>query len=371
MSCDYIALATQGVQGLNPYQPGKPIEELERELGISGIVKLASNENPLGPSEKVISAMESAFADMARYPDGNAFLLKAALADRYGEQYNVEQDQISIGNGSNDILELLGAAYLQEQTSEVIFSQHSFAVYPLVTQARGAKAVVVPAKNWGNDLDAMAAAVTENTKLIFIANPNNPTGTWDKQEALVSFLNKVPKEVIVVLDEAYAEYVTDPDYPNGLSLLSKYENLVVTRTFSKAYGLASLRVGYSISNAQIADVLNRVRQPFNVNTYAQVAAVAALNDVEYLEKSRQLNDEGLKQLTDAFNRLGLEFIPSVGNFISFDLKQEGMPIYNALLREGVIVRPIANYGMPTFLRVSVGLPEENEKFIKALESVLA
>lgn len=366
VSCDYIALATQGVQGLNPYLPGKPIEELERELGISNIVKLASNENPLGPGEAVKEALQSGVADLSRYPDGNAFLLKAALA----EKYQVDQAQLIIGNGSNDVLELLGRAYLVAGESEVIYTAHSFAVYPLVTQACGAKAVVVPAKDWGNDLDAMADAITDRTRLIFVANPNNPTGTWSRREELLKFLDRVPEQVIVVLDEAYAEYVTDEAYPDGIELLKKYDNLIVTRTFSKAYGLASLRVGYSISNLAIADVLNRVRQPFNVNSFAQLAAVAALSDQEYLQKSREINSSGLEQLENAFNKLGLYFIPSVGNFISVDFQREAMPIYNELLKLGVIVRPVANYKMPTFLRVSVGLESENQKFIDALQKVL-
>lgn len=368
MTCDYVSLANEGVQGLTPYQPGKPIDELERELGITNIVKLASNENPLGPSKKVVAALKERFDDLTRYPDGNGFLLKQALA----EHLQVEQEQITLGNGSNDTLDLIARAYLAPGR-EAVFSEYAFAVYPIATQAAGAKAVVTPAKNWGHDLEAMQQAITDNTRVIFLANPNNPTGTWFNRTEFESFIQSVPESVIVVLDEAYSEYVEDPTYPNGLQYLAKYPNLIVTRTFSKAYGLASLRVGYSVSHPQIADVINRIRNPFNVDSFALAAATAALQDKDYIAESVALNREGYQQITKALAEKQLGFIPSVGNFVSVDFGKDAGPIYEALLREGVIVRPMAAYKMPNFLRVSIGLPEENERFIEALsaESVRA
>ena len=384
MTCDYISLANKGVQSLSPYQPGKPIEELERELGISHIVKLASNENPLGLGEKVQQAIQASLTDIARYPDGNGFTLKEALAVHLSSAsqntlpLNISLDNITLGNGSNDVLELIARAYLSVG-DEVIFSEYTFAVYPIVTQAIGATAVVTKAKEWGHDLEAMANAITAKTKLIFIANPNNPTGTSFGVTEWQSFIQQVPENVIVVLDEAYFEYVSrglgtgglDADRLDGTAYLKQYKNLVITRTFSKAYGLASLRVGYSVSDSSIANVLNRVRQPFNVNSMALVAATSALSDGDYLERSRQVNREGMQQLTQGFAQLGLEFISSSGNFVTVNFKKEAMPIFESLLKQGVIVRPVANYGMPTFLRVSIGLAEENAKFLKALSAVLA
>ncbi len=365
MKCDYYQLAVPGVKGLMPYQPGKPIEELQRELGIDNIVKLASNENPLGLSPKVVDAIKGALADGCRYPDGGGVLLKLQLS----KMLAVASDAITLGNGSNDVLDLIARAFL-DHTSEAIFSQHAFAVYPIVTQAQGAKAVITPAKNWGHDLEAMADAVTERTRVIFLANPNNPTGTWFSRSELVAFLDKIPETVIVVLDEAYTEYVDQAEFPNGVSLLRSYSNLVVTRTFSKAYGLASMRVGYSLSNPQIADLLNRVRQPFNVNSFALAAAEAVLKDEEYLSRSCDLNKQGLAQFEAGLAQIGLKFIPSVGNFISVDVGQDAMPVYQALLHEGVIVRPVANYQMPNFLRISIGLVEENQRCLDALAKVL-
>jgi histidinol-phosphate aminotransferase len=252
----------------------------------------------------------------------------------------------------------------------VVFSQYAFAVYPIATQAVGARAIVVPAQDWGHDLPAMRAAIAEDTRLIFIANPNNPTGTWVDTTALKSFLASVPQNVLVVVDEAYIEYVDAPEFPNCLDWLADFPNLIVTRTFSKAYGLAGLRVGYAVSHAQIADILNRVRQPFNVNIPALAGAAAALEDHDYLARGKALNQAGMRQLTEAFARLGLAYIPSVGNFVCLGLGRPAAPIYEALLREGVIVRPVANYGMPDHLRVSIGLENENTRFINALNKVL-
>ncbi len=367
--CDLLSLATKGVQTLSPYQAGKPIDELQREYGVSDIIKLASNENPLGPSDKVISAIQSELAELSRYPDGNAFELKKALANKHSVNIN----QITIGNGSNDILEILTRAFVTPE-HEVIFSQHAFAVYPIVTQAVGATAVVVPAKDWGHDLNAMQKAISDKTKVIFIANPNNPTGTWVDGNSLSAFLQAVPKNVLVVLDEAYFEFASfDPaaeNYPSGLEYLNQYPNLIVTRTFSKAYGLAGLRVGYSVSHSQVADILNRVRQPFNANSLALKAAEVALADQSYLEEGIKLNAMGMQQLISAFDDMSLSYIPSVGNFICVNVGENAMNVYDDLLYQGVIVRPVANYEMPEYLRITIGTKEENTRFIDALKKVL-
>ena len=365
MPVDFIALANTGVQKLQPYQPGKPIEELERELGITDIVKLASNESPLGPSPRALAAIRGQLENLHRYPDGSGYRLKAALGERLG----VRASQISLGNGSNDLLELVARAWLRPD-DEVVFSEHAFAVYPLVALACSARPIAVPARDYGHDLPAMAEAITERTRIVFIANPNNPTGTWISAADLDHFLARVPKNVLVVLDEAYFEYVEESAYPDGISRLTAHPNLIVTRTFSKMYGLSGLRVGYAISSLDIAEVLNRVRQPFNCNSLALAAAEAALDDHDYLEYARDLNTTGLAQVAEGLEQLQLDYIPSVGNFIAFDCGRESMPVYEALLREGVIVRPIGGYGMPNHLRVSIGLPEENERFLEALAQVL-
>lgn len=368
MAVDYQSLAVTGVQALSPYQPGKPIDELARELGLNpaDIVKLASNENPLGPSDVALKAAQKALSELCLYPDGNGFDLKQALANRFG----VNMDQITLGNGSNDVLEVIARCFA-DRDAEVIFSQYAFAVYPLVTQAIGAKGVSVPARDWGHDLDAMAAAVTDRTRLIFVANPNNPTGTVHGAAAIEAFLEKIPANVLVVLDEAYCEYLQGGEYPDGVKLLARYPNLIVCRTFSKAWGLAALRVGYSISSPAIADILNRVRQPFNVDSVALAAATSVLADESYLERSREVNTAGLRQLEQAFDRIGLEYIPSSANFIAVDVGERAQDIYQALLAKGVIVRPVGGYGMPRHLRVSVGLAEENQQFIQALEESLS
>lgn len=358
-------LANEGVQKLIPYKAGKPIEELERELGISNIVKLASNENPLGIGEKAKAAIQNAISDLALYPDGSGFHLKHALAKKYA----VSSEQITLGNGSNEILELVARTFLTPE-NEVIFSQHAFAVYPIVTQAVGAKAVVTPAINYGHNLIEMLERVTENTRLVFIANPNNPTGTLLKQEAIEHFVSMLSEHVICVLDEAYFEFVSHAEAVDSVSWLEKFPNLIICRTFSKAYGLAGLRVGYSLSSVEVADLLNRVRQPFNNNSLALVAAEAALNDAEHVRATIENNAAGMIQLTEGFKTLELDWIPSAGNFVSVDLDQPAMPIYEKLLRKGVIVRPIDVYEMPTFLRISIGTPAENTKFLTALEEVL-
>ena len=368
MSCDFLSLALPGVQKLSPYVPGKPVEELAREFGLdpASIVKLASNENPLGPAPSVLQAVQRALPELTRYPDGNGFTLKQALSERFG----FELSRITLGNGSNDVLELIGRAFAMPGV-EVVFSQHAFAVYPIVTQAVGATAVQVPARNWGHDLPAMGAAITPATRLVFIANPNNPTGTWFERAEFEAFMASVPEHVLVVLDEAYTEYVEPGEALNGFDYIERYPNLIVCRTLSKAYGLAALRVGYCISHPQVADVLNRVRQPFNVNSLALAAAVAALADESYLAESRQLNRDGMRQLEQGLNELGLQWIPSRGNFIAVDLGRDAGPVYQGLLRAGVIVRPVAGYEMPNHLRVSIGLREENQRFLEALAGVLA
>ena len=365
MTIDYKSLARPGVQNLAPYVPGKPTEELQRELGLERIIKLASNENPLGASPAVSGAMQNLWRDIARYPDGNGYRLKQVLAQKLA----VEPAQITLGNGSNDVLELVARAFV-ETGDEVVFSQHAFAVYPIVTQAVGGKAVVVPAVDYGHDLKAMAAAVTERTRVMFIANPNNPTGTWNNESAILELLDTVPPEVIVVLDEAYFEYVAEAGYPNGIALLARFPNLVVTRSFSKIYGLASLRVGYGVASAEITDVLNRVRQPFNVNAYAQAAAIAALKDRDFIKRSIQTNQDGLVYLARCLRELGLTYIPSVGNFITF-IVPNAADVYDRLLHKGVIVRPVGGYDIENGLRVTVGTASENRQFVKALKDALS
>ncbi|MEN8169631.1 MAG: histidinol-phosphate transaminase [Pseudomonadota bacterium] len=368
---DFVKQATPGVAGLRPYQAGKPIDELERELGIENIIKLASNENPLGPSVKAVAAMQAELADVWLYPDGNGFALKQKLAMLHG----VELSQLTLGNGSSEPLEFVVRAFVQPG-DEVLFSEHSFAIYPIVTQAAGGVGVAAPARDWGYDLAALQQRISDKTRVIFIANPNNPTGSWLAGDALEKFIAGIPQNIIVVVDEAYYDYASHPaigakGYPNAIDWVGKYPNLMVTRTFSKSYALAGLRVGYSVSHPQVADLMNRVRPPFNVNNLAMAAALAALDDNEHLQQSVEMNAAGLKQLAVSFEGMGLEFIPSVGNFICVDVGRSAAPVYEELLREGVIVRPVANYGMPTHLRVTVGRPEENKRFVAALKKVLA
>ncbi|HIL93301.1 MAG TPA: histidinol-phosphate transaminase [Cycloclasticus sp.] len=367
--CD---LAVEPINGLFPYQPGKPIDELQRELGLDNIVKLASNENPLGPSDVVKEAIQSAIKDVALYPDGNGFYLKKALSEKLG----VTTDMITLGNGSNDVLDLIARVFLS-QGREAVYSQYAFVVYAIATQSVGATARVAKASSinstatYGHDLSAMLALVNDKTSVVFIANPNNPTGTWLEPLELEAFIKQIPKHVIVVLDEAYCEYLEQQITVNSIDFLQTYPNLIITRTFSKAYGLAGLRVGYAVSHPDVADLLNRVRQPFNVNSLALVAAEAALKDDDYINRSRVLNTQGLQQLTKGFEQLGLSYIPSVGNFVSVNVGDNAADIYTRLLQKGVIVRPIAAYKMPSFLRVSVGLADENATCLAAFKAVLA
>ena len=367
MSCDFLELAVPGVKSLSPYQSGKPIDELAREQGLSpdDIVKLASNENPLGPSTRAVMAIAESMSGLSRYPDGNGFSLKQTLA----EYLRIDSSQLTLGNGSNDLLVLLAEAFLNPEAS-AIYSEFTFVVYPLAVKATGAEGVQVPALDWGHDLPAMAAAIKDNTRLVFLANPNNPTGTSFSKESFVDFMAQVPETVLVVLDEAYFEYNSGDNLLDGVVLLQTYPNLIVSRTFSKAYGLAGARIGYTVSSPEVADILNRLRQPFNTNLPAQAAAVATLRDEEYLQDSIEVNSAGMDQLEQGLQSLKLSWIPSSGNFITVDFGQDAMPIYQALLKKGVIVRPVANYGMPHHLRISIGLPEENQRCLEALGQVL-
>jgi len=356
------------IRALAPYQPGKPISELAREFGLDErrIVKLASNENPRGIGPRTRAAIEVALADLARYPDGNGFELKQALARRHG----VDVGQIVLGNGSNDVLELVSLVFLGPGRSAV-YSQHAFAVYPLATQARGARGICTPARDWGHDLDAMAAAIADDTAVVWIANPNNPTGTFLPAPRLEAFLKRVPERVLVVLDEAYHEYLPPELRAETPRWLRRHPNLIVVRTFSKAYGLAGLRVGYGLMHPSVADLLNRVRQPFNVNSLALAAATAALDDMEFVARSYAENRQGLRQLEEGCRRLGLSWIPSLANFLTIRVGRAS-EIYRRLLRRGVIVRPVGGlYELPEHLRVTVGTPEENERFFAALEASLA
>ncbi len=366
-TCDPAIHAPSHVRGIAPYLPGKPIADLAREFGLreADIVKLASNENPRGPSDAVRAAMLRATEELSRYPDGNGFALKAALCARFG----VGPDEIVLGNGSNDVLELVTQAFLTPGDAAV-YSQHAFAVYPLATQARGAIGIEVPATEFGHDLPAMRAAITPATRVVFVANPNNPTGTWIAPSLLEAFIASVPADVLIVLDEAYNEYLDPEEHTRSARWVGKYPNLVVSRTFSKAYGLAGLRIGFGLMHARVADMLNRVRQPFNVNALAQAAAVAALADTAYVDESRRLNREGMRELEEGFRALKLRSLPSHGNFLLVSVPDTDR-IYQQLLRAGVIVRPVANYGLPEWLRVTVGLPAENRRFLDALAHALA
>jgi len=359
------------VRAIAPYQGGKPIAEVAREFGLdeSKIVKLASNENPLGMPESARQAMVAAAAEAGRYPDGNGFELKAAITAKY----NVPAEWITLGNGSNDILELAAHAFVQPGQS-VIYAQFSFAIYALATQAVGGRSVIVDAKNYGHDLDAMADAIADDTKLIFIANPNNPTGTFIPGAEIEAFLKRVPASVVVVLDEAYTEFLSAGLQYDSIAWVAQYPNLLVSRSMSKVYGLAGLRIGYGIAQPGITDLLNRIRQPFNVNSLAQAAAIAALNDDAFVQKSAKLNADGYKQLTQAFDAMNVEYLPSSGNFVMIKVGEDmgaGARVNLALLKQGVIVRPVGNYGLPQWLRISIGLKEENDIFIAALKKALA
>lgn len=360
------ALAPDYIRSIAPYLPGKPVSELARELGLdeAGIVKLASNENPLGISPKARAAVAAILSEGARYPDGNGFALKSKISGKFGVQLN----QIVLGNGSNDILDMIARAFLAPGRSSV-FSQYCFAVYPLATQAVGAEGICVKAVEYGHDLDAMRAAIRPDTTVVWIANPNNPTGTLCRAGDLLEFLEQVPANVLVVLDEAYTEYLEAAQRPDVRSWLQRFPNLIVVRTLSKAYGLAGLRVGFGLCHAEVADMLNRVRQPFNVNSLALAAAEAALDDLDFLREAVAVNRAGMHQLTEAFAQLGLSYIRSHGNFVTFHCG-DARALNQYLLERGVIVRPVANYGMPDSLRVSIGTQVENARFIEVLNEAM-
>ncbi len=356
-------LAPEYIRSIAPYQPGKPISDVARELGMNeaDIVKLASNENPLGASPKAMAAIQAALGDLAMYPDGGGFALKAAIS----KKYSVLPAQIILGNGSNDILELAARTFMRAGDSAV-YSQHAFAVYPLATQAVGATGIEVAAKNFGNDLEAMLVAIRADTKMVFLANPNNPTGTFIPGTALRSFVQRVPPNVLVVLDEAYGEYLGDADVYDSVPWLAEFPNVIISHTLSKAYGLAGLRIGFGLAHPQVIDLMNRVRQPFNVNHLAMVAAVAALGDNEFIKASRRVNDTGLSLLRTELARRNLETIPAFGNFITFKVENTKL-VFEALLKQGVIVRPIAGYGLPDYLRVTIGTEAQNRRFLAALD----
>ncbi len=369
MAQSFLELATLGVQQLTPYQPGKPVEELERELGISNSIKLASNENSLGPSPLALEAIANCSASINYYPDGGGF----ALSNKLALKHQVDASNITLGNGSNDILELVTRAFLTPQHSAV-FSEHSFAVYPIVVQAVGAKANIAkafPADHasmpLGHDPDALLSQIDESTRIIFIANPNNPTGTWLSPAELEALFNKVAENIIIVLDLAYTEYMDEDIKPPVKQWLKQFPNLLITQTFSKVYALAGLRIGYSISNPEIADVLNRVRQPFNTNVLAQNAAIASLGDDDHVTKSVAINNVGKSFLQQSFAEMKLNYLPTMGNFIAVNVGQDGLVLYQKLLRQGVIVRPVTNYGMPEYLRITIGSQHQNERFIESLK----
>ncbi len=365
---DFKKMAVTGVQKLNPYVPGKPISELEREMGIENIIKLASNENPLGASPLAMAAVQEALNEIELYPDGNGFELKKALA----RKHDVDMDCITLGNGSNDVLVLLAEAFLSPELNAV-YSQYCFAVYPIAIQAVGAVHKQVAALGWdtdsplGHDLDAMLSAIDDQTRLVFIANPNNPTGNHLSEQQLKSFINKVPKHVIVVVDEAYLEYSHSEEQVDASLWLGEFPNLVITRTFSKAYGLAGLRVGYALSNPEIANVLNRIRQPFNVNSLALIAAEHSLADQSFLEKAFVENEKGMQILISTCDRLKLRYVPSKGNFLLIDFEKDASAIYKNLLENGIITRPVANYGLPNCLRITIGTSEQMNRLDTVME----
>ena len=368
---DYSTLAPDYVRAIAPYIPGKPSSEVARELGLNpaDIVKLASNENPLGCSPRAKEAMVKALEDIHIYPDGSCYDLRNTLSRRH----DVPLDGVLVGNGSNDVLEYLAMAFLARELT-VVFSQYCFAVYPLATQARGATGIKVLARDFGNDLQAIRAAILPSTKLVYLANPNNPTGTFTPYAEIKAFLQSMPANVIVCLDEAYNEYLPKELRFDTTPWLKEFPNLVISRTFAKIYGLAGLRIGYALTNPQIADMVNRVRAPFNVNSVAQAAALAALHDQDFVERAYQNNRAGMAQLEAGSKQLGLSFIPSFANFLTIQVAQtgaRGAAINAALLKRGVTVRPLAGYELPTYLRVTIGTPIENSKFLAALEAALA
>ncbi len=355
----------ENIKTLVPYPPGKPLEELEREYGVTGSIKMASNENSLGPSPKAMAAISKALTNLHRYPDGSCYY----LANRLAEELNISTEQIVFGNGSDEIIALLGAAFLQPG-DEVITSYPSFLVYPKVVQALNGINRVVPLKDMHHDLDTIAATICARTRLIFLDNPNNPTGSIFSKSTFASFLAKVPDHVVVVLDEAYVDFVDPKKRLDAREYLSSNTPVVALRTFSKAYGIAGLRVGYGIMPAEIADYIHRVRAPFNVNQLAQVGAIAALDDTEHYNKTLEMTTKGITWITEQLTKLGLRCYPTQTNFFLVDLQKECKPFYEKMLRKGVIIRPMSSYGYPNFIRITVGLPEENKRLVQAVKECL-
>jgi histidinol-phosphate aminotransferase len=366
MSVSWESLANDHILGIAPYEPGKPIEELEREFGITNVIKLASNENPLSPSERVLKAIIEALPHLNRYPDGSGHYLRQAVARRHG----LSPDHIILGNGSNDLIELVVRAFLRSG-EEAVLPHPSFVVYPMIVQSSGGIRVVVTLRDQRLDLEAMARAITPMTKLVFIANPNNPTATIVTADEVEQFMARVPDRVIVVFDEAYIEFAQGPDFPDSLAYLKQGRKVVVLRTFSKAASLAGLRVGYAVADPDCILLLNRIRQPFNVNSLAQVAALAAMQDESHILECLRMIEAGRHYLYDELNAMGIKYTPSRANFILVDVGRSATDVFNWLLKEGVIVRPMTSFGMESCLRVTVGTPEENRRFVKALKKVLA
>lgn len=352
------------IRSLIPYAPGKPIEEVEREYGIEGSVKLASNENPLGPSPRAMKALKEKLHQLHLYPDGDCFYLKKGLAARLG----VNPKQLIFGNGSNELIELAVRTFIRPG-DEVVIAHQAFMIYRLVVQVAGGCCKVVPLKNFTHDLEALAGAITPRTRLLFLANPNNPTGTIFRKKEWETFVARVTPELLVIVDEAYFEYVADPDYPDSLAYHGEQRAILTLRTFSKLYGLAGLRIGYGVGAKEMIDLMNRVRQPFNVNAAAQWAALAALEDHEHVKRSREINREGMEYLRGEISRLGLEQVPSQANFI-FVRVGNGRAVFDQLLRHGVIVRSMEGYDFPEYIRVTIGKPEENSRFINELRAIV-
>src|SRR6059058_1867020 len=365
MSTQWESLANEHILGIAPYEPGKPIDELERELGIHDAIKLASNENPLPPSGRVQRAILAAVNHLNRYPDGSGFYLRQALAKKHG----VSPDQVVLGNGSNELIELLVRTFLRPG-DEAVVPHPSFVVYPMIVQAAGGVRVMVMLKDFRLDLDAMARAITPLTKIVFVANPNNPTATIVTKDEVEHFMVRVPERTIVVFDEAYVEFAMGPDFPDMIAAVKQGRKVVVLRTFSKATSLAGLRVGYGVADADAIALMNRIRQPFNVNSLAQVAALAALEDDPHVLECVRMIEAGRHFLYDEFTALGIRYVPSRANFILVDVGRSASDIYQRLLKEGVIVRPMTPFGMESALRVTVGTPEENRRLVKALKTVL-
>ena len=364
MALTITARVPEWIRSLAPYPPGKPIEELEREYGILGSIKLASNENPLGPSPKAVAAVAAALGNLHRYPDGNCYYLARAVAKKYG----VSPDTLIFGNGSNEIIELAVRTFMQ-RGDEAVMADQAFVIYRLVVQAAGGISHVVPLRHFTHDLEGILEAITPGTRLVFLANPNNPTGTIFVRRDWDEFLAALPPHVIVVMDEAYAEFVDDHEYPDSLAAHGRDRLLLTLRTFSKIYGLAGLRIGFGVAHPELIGLMNRVRQPFNVSSLAQVAALAALDDDEHVARTRQCNRDGLAYLRAQCARLGIEYVPSWANFLMVRVRN-GARVYEALLREGVIVRPMSVYGFPEHVRITVGTAAENERCVHALERVL-